>query len=119
MNYIKSIIIKKRDLAKNEMEYEKSILFDVYTLTLVFLLLCNLILNVILKYYINCVIFGSFTFFMLSTLLWPDRIRFNTKLLMLLFFFLNNDFLFRYRFRKRLYELFIIRLLNNCCSIFL
>ncbi len=89
MNYIKSIIIKKRDLAKNEMEYEKSILFDVYTLTLVFLLLCNLILNVILKYYINCVIFGSFTFFMLSTLLWPDRIRFNTKLLMLLFFFLG------------------------------
>lgn len=89
MNYIKSIITKKRDLAKNEMEYEKSILFDVYTLTLVFLLLCNLILNVILKYYINCVIFGSFTLFMLSTLLWPDRIRFNTKLLMLLFFFLG------------------------------
>jgi len=89
MNYIASILAKKRDLTKNEMEYEKSILFDVYTLALVFLLLCNVFINFILGYVFNCLIFGSFTIFMLSTLLWPDRIRFNTKLLFLLFFFLG------------------------------
>ena len=89
MNYIASILAKKRDVAKNEMEYEKSILFDVYTLALVFLLLCNIFLNVILNYYINCIIFGTFTLFMLSTLLWSDKIRFDPKLLMLLFFFLG------------------------------
>ncbi len=89
MNYIASILAKKRDLAKNEMEYEKSILFDVYTFALVFLLLSNVVLNVILNHPINCIIFGSFTVFMLSTLFWSDRIRFNPKLLMLLFFFLG------------------------------
>jgi len=89
MSYITSLITKKRDQAKNEMEYEKSILFDVYTLVLVFLLFCNVILNIILYHPENCIIFGGFMLFMLSTLLWPDRIRFNTKLLLLLFFFLG------------------------------
>ncbi|MFC4162066.1 helix-turn-helix transcriptional regulator [Epilithonimonas zeae] len=89
MNYIASILAKKRDLAKNEMEYEKSILFDVYTFVLVFLLLCNVVINILLFRPVNCIIFGSFTIFMLGTLFWPDRIRFNPKLLMLLFFFLG------------------------------
>jgi len=89
MNYITSIISKKRDQAKNEMEYEKSILFDVYTLALVFLLFCNVILNIILCHPENCIIFGAAALFMLNTLIWPDRIRFNPKLLMLLFFVLG------------------------------
>ena len=89
MNYITSLLSKKRDQAKNEMEYEKSILFDVYTLALVFLLFCNVILNIILYHPENCIIFGVAALFMLSTLLWPDRIRFNPKLLMLLFFVLG------------------------------
>jgi len=89
MNYITSLLSKKRDQAKNEMEYEKSILFDVYTFALVFLLFCNVILNIILYHPENCIIFGVAALFMLSTLLWPDRIRFNPKLLMLLFFVLG------------------------------
>ena len=89
MNYITSLLSKKRDQAKNEMEYEKSILFDVYTLALVFLLFCNVILNIIIYHPENCTIFGFAALFMLSTLLWPDRIRFNPKLLMLLFFVLG------------------------------
>jgi len=89
MNYITSLLSKKRDQAKNEMKYEKSILFDVYTFALVFLLFCNVILNIILYHPENCIIFGVAALFMLSTLLWPDRIRFNPKLLMLLFFVLG------------------------------
>lgn len=89
MNYLTSLITKKRQLAKDEIEYEKSILFDVYTLALVFLLLCNVLLNIFLKDYINMGIFGFTAVFMLCTLFLPDRIRFNRNLLMLLFFVLG------------------------------
>ena len=89
MNYIASILAKKRDLAKNEMEYEKSILFDVYTLTLILLLICNIALNIILEQYNSVIIFAIATLAMLGTLFLPDRIRFNSNLLFLLFFFLG------------------------------
>jgi hypothetical protein len=89
MNYIAARIAKKRDLAKNEMEYEKSILFDVYTLTLVLLLTCNIVLNIVLKQYVSFIIFLVAALFMLSTLLFPDRIRFNSNILFLLFFSLG------------------------------
>ncbi|WP_312766920.1 hypothetical protein [Epilithonimonas sp.] len=89
MSYIATVLAKKRDLAKNEMEYEKSILFDVYTLTLVLLLACNIVLNLILKQYESLLIFTIAALFMLVTLFFPDRIRFNSNLLFLLFFSLG------------------------------
>lgn len=90
LKYISSQIEKKREGAKDEIEYEKSFLFDVYTLALVFLLGCNMFLNVIfLKQYVYAGLFGGLTLFMLSTLMWPDKIRFNKKLLTVLFFFLG------------------------------
>lgn len=86
LNYIK----EKRQLAADEIEYEKSLYFDIYTLVLVLILGCNVVLNV---FFLNQPVYGGIFFgmvlFMLCTLLWPDRIRFNRYLLMLLFWFLG------------------------------
>lgn len=90
LKYISSRIEKKREEAKDEIEYEKSFLFDVYTLALVFLLSCNIFLNIFfLKQYVYAGLFGGLSLFMLSTLMWPDKLRFNKKLLSILFFFLG------------------------------
>ncbi|UTX49032.1 hypothetical protein [Chryseobacterium sp. MA9] len=86
LNYIK----EKRQLAADEIEYEKSLYFDIYTLVLVLILGCNVVLNV---FFLNQLVYGGIFFgmvlFMLCTLLWPDKIRFNRYLLMLLFWFLG------------------------------
>lgn len=86
LNYIK----EKRQLAADEIEYEKSLYFDIYTLVLVFILGCNVVLNV---FFLDQPVYGGIFFgmalFMLCTLLWPDKIRFNRYLLMLLFWFLG------------------------------
>ncbi len=90
LKYISFQIEKKRQGAKDEIEYEKSFLFDVYTLALVFLLVCNIFLNVVfLKQYLYAGLFGGLSLFMMSTLMWPDKIRFNKRLLTILFFFLG------------------------------
>lgn len=90
LKYIYTQLEKKRQGAKDEIEYEKSFLFDVYTFALIFLLGCNIFLNIVfLKQYVYAGLFGGLTLFMLSTLMWPDRIRFNKKLLTILFFFLG------------------------------
>ena len=90
LKYISSLIKNKRQFAKDEIEVEKSFLFDVYTLVLVFLLICNILLNVFfLKQYVYGVVFGGMGLFMLSTLLWQDKIRFNKKLLSSLFLLLG------------------------------
>ncbi|MEJ5105654.1 helix-turn-helix transcriptional regulator [Chryseobacterium sp. MYb328] len=86
LKYIK----EKRQLSNDEMEYEKSLYFDIYTLVLVFILGCNVILNLFFLYEpIYAGIFFTIALFMLCTLLWPDRIRFNKHLLTLLFWFLG------------------------------
>ncbi|MBP2617904.1 helix-turn-helix transcriptional regulator [Chryseobacterium jejuense] len=86
LNYIK----EKRQLATDEIEYEKSLYFDIYTLVLVFILFCNVILNFFfLDQPVYSGIFFGMALFMLCTLLWPDKIRFNRYLLMLLFWFLG------------------------------
>ncbi|MDP9962258.1 helix-turn-helix transcriptional regulator [Chryseobacterium lathyri] len=86
LNYIK----EKRQLATDEIEYEKSLYFDIYTLVLVFILSCNVILNFFfLDQPVYSGIFFGMALFMLCTLLWPDKIRFNRYLLMLLFSFLG------------------------------
>ncbi|MGN7756799.1 helix-turn-helix transcriptional regulator [Chryseobacterium sp. 22532] len=91
IKYISAYISEKRQLAKDEIEYEKSILFDVYTLVLVFILGCNFLLNMVfLEQPIYAVVFLGMGLFMLCTILWPDRIRFNKHLLMLLFMFLGT-----------------------------
>ena len=90
MRFISSFVEKKRQLSKDKIEYEKSFLFDVYTLALVFLLFCNILLNIIfLKQYLYGALFGGLSLFMLSTLGWSDNIRFNRKLLTVLFFLLG------------------------------
>lgn len=82
LGYIK----EKRQSANDEIEYEKSLFFDIYTLVLVFLLVCNVVLNfVFLNQPVYGWMFSGMAIFMLCTLLWPDRIRFNRYLLMLLF----------------------------------
>ncbi|MGG5210622.1 helix-turn-helix transcriptional regulator [Chryseobacterium sp. MIQD13] len=89
-NYISSYVIKKRHLANNEMEYEKSLLFDVYTLVLVFILVCNFLLNLVyLEQPVYAAVFLGMGAFMLCTIFWSDRIRFNKYLLMILFMFLG------------------------------
>lgn len=90
LRYISFYISEKRQLAKNEIEYEKSILFDIYTLVLVFILGCNFLLNFFfLEQPVYATAFLGMGLFMLCTILWPDRIRFNKNLLMLLFIFLG------------------------------
>ena len=90
LKYTSSYIAEKRQLAKDEIEYEKSLFFDIYTLVLVFILGCNVILNLFfLDQPLYAGIFFGIGIFMLCTLLWPDKIRFNRYLLMLLFFFLG------------------------------
>ncbi len=89
MIIISSFLDKKRASAKDEMDYEKSFLFDVYTLVLALMLLCNVVLNIIIKQYGNILIFGAAATFMIGTLLLPDRIRFKRTLLSLLFFILG------------------------------
>lgn len=93
MNFITKALHKKRENAKDEMEYEKSFLFDVYTFVLVFILLCNVLLNLIIEQYQSLLVFLAAAFFTIGTLFLPDKIRFNTKLLML-FFFLLGAFIF-------------------------
>ncbi|AZA53967.1 helix-turn-helix transcriptional regulator [Chryseobacterium sp. G0201] len=86
-----SEIFKKKKLDKDEIEYEKSLFFDIYTLVLVFILVCNVILNVFfLDERIYAGIFFGMGLFMLCTLLWPDKIRFNRYLLFLLFLLLGG-----------------------------
>jgi len=89
MNYISSLITKKRQSSKDEIEYEKSFLFDIYTLALIFLLVCNIFLNLFLKEYVNLLIFALAAIFISCTILIPDKIRFNRNLLMILFFVLG------------------------------
>lgn len=87
---ISSYIINKRKLSKDEIEYEKSLFFDIYTLVLVFILGSNVVLNLFfLDQPLYAGIFFVMGLFMLCTLLWPDKIRFNRYLLMLLFLFLG------------------------------
>ncbi|MDP9959598.1 helix-turn-helix transcriptional regulator [Chryseobacterium lathyri] len=88
--FFSSHLTGKRQQAKDEIEYEKSILFDVYTIVLVFILISNFLLNLIfLEEPIYAAIFLGMALFMLCTILWPDRLRFNKHLLMLLFMFLG------------------------------
>ncbi len=83
-------IYEKRQLSTDEIEYEKSLFFDIYTLVLVFILGCNVILNVLfLDQPVYAAIFLGMAFFMLCTLFWPDTIRFNRYLLFILFWFLG------------------------------
>jgi hypothetical protein len=85
-----SILNYKRRLAKDEIEAEKSFLFDVYILVLVFVLMCNGFLNIaFLKLSGYAGAFIGMGLFVLSTLLWPDKIRFNKKLLCVFFFLLG------------------------------
>lgn len=90
LQQISSYITEKRQLAKDEIEYEKSLFFDIYTLVLVFILGCNVVLNL---FFLDSLWYAGIFFgmgvFMLCTLLWPDTIRFNKYLLMLLFLFLG------------------------------
>lgn len=90
MNIISSFLDKKKAFAKDEMDYEKSLLFDVYTLVLVLMLLCNVILNFIINQYENLLIFLIAAVFMIGTLFLPDRIRFKRSLLALFFFTLGT-----------------------------
>ncbi|KFE99907.1 hypothetical protein IX39_04455 [Chryseobacterium formosense] len=90
LKYIVSLLTRKRQFAKNEIEYGKSFMFDVYTIVLVFLLLCNVLINALfLDQYISASVFGGMAVLMFSTLLWPDSIRFNKKLLTGFFFLLG------------------------------
>lgn len=85
-----SSLTEKRRLAIDEIEYEKSILFDVYTLVLVFILISNFLLNLIfLDQPVYAAVFFGMGLFMLCTIFWPNRIRFNKNLLMLFFIFLG------------------------------
>lgn len=75
---------------EDEIEAEKSFLFNVYILVLVFVLISNGILNI---FFLNLTgyagIFIGMSLFVMSILLWPDKVRFNKKLLFVFFFFLG------------------------------
>ncbi|CAH0193285.1 hypothetical protein SRABI04_01793 [Chryseobacterium sp. Bi04] len=88
-NFFSSLIEKKR-LAIDEIEYEKSILFDVYTLVLVFILISNFLLNLIfLEEPVYAAIFLGMGLCMFCTIFLSNKIRFNRHVLMLLFIFLG------------------------------
>ncbi|MCQ9638106.1 hypothetical protein MP478_01795 [Chryseobacterium sp. WG14] len=90
LRFISFYINEKKKLTKDEIEYEKSLYFDIYTIVLVFILGCNVVLNLFfLDSLLYAAIFFVMSICMLSTLLWPNKIRFNRYLLMLLFFFLG------------------------------
>ncbi|AZA53963.1 helix-turn-helix transcriptional regulator [Chryseobacterium sp. G0201] len=86
LKYIYTYIVSKRRLIKDEIEFEKSLFFDIYTLVFVFILWCNAILNMFFLYKpFYAVVFIVVGFFMLSTFIWPNPVRFNRHLLIFLF----------------------------------
>ena len=86
---IASLLNHKR-LSANEIDYEKSLLFDIYILVLFVALICNGLLNIIfLKLSGYAGVFVGMSLFVLSTLLWPDKIRFNKKILVVFLFLLG------------------------------
>lgn len=82
--------IKNREELQDEMEYEKSRLFDIYTFVIILILGCNGILNL---FFVNqplySVVFFGLAGLMTFTLLLPNTIRFNKYLLIFIFFFLG------------------------------
>ncbi|WP_123947144.1 helix-turn-helix transcriptional regulator [Chryseobacterium sp. CBo1] len=85
INTIKS----RKEREEDEIEYEKDHLFNTYTLVLVFILICNIILNLFIDQLLYAIIFFGLTIFLFITLLIPNRIRFNRLNLMSIFFFLG------------------------------
>lgn len=92
MSKISAIInFRKNGLQEeeDEIEYEKDHLFNIYTLVLVFILICNIVLNLFIDQLKYAVAFFGLTIFMFTTLLVPNSIRFNRYVLMTIFFFLG------------------------------
>ncbi|UFH32422.1 hypothetical protein LNP04_01560 [Chryseobacterium sp. C-71] len=82
--------LERKKITNDEIEYEKSLLFDIYTIVLIFILGCNIFLNIIfLEDYQNATVFLGLTLLMISTLFWPDKIRFKRINLAIIFFFLG------------------------------
>jgi DNA-binding CsgD family transcriptional regulator len=89
LRYVYSLFKNRKEL-EDEIEYEKSRLFDLYTFVLILILVCNSVLNYFfIEQLMYSVIFLGLSILMTSTFLLPNKIRFNKNRLILLFFFLG------------------------------
>lgn len=80
---------KNRMQEEDEIEYEKDHLFNIYTLVLIFILGCNIVLNLFIDQPQYAVAFSALTICVFITLFIPNKLRFNRYVLMFIFFFLG------------------------------
>lgn len=94
LNYLFSLAEKRKTSFTDPEQYNRSLMFDVYTIVLFFILLCNALLNVVfLKQYLAACFFLVLSVLILSTLLWSNKIRFN-KFITTAFFFILGIIVF-------------------------